>query len=102
MEKLYTLNEVSRLLPSRPNLSTVWRWCLRGVGGIKLDARRFGRQWLVSEEALQDFSRKLAEASRERLDKPRPPKQKPRQCSARRAKAIEQAKADLKREGVLS
>lgn len=100
-QKLLTLTEVAQSLPSRPALSTIWRWILKGIGDVKLDARRYGRVWMVTPESLDTFAQRLAEQSRERLDKPQAPPKPKKQSPAKRARQIAQAKDALRREGVL-
>ena len=39
----------------KPNVSTLHRWVLRGVAGRRLDARRIGRKWFTSLEAVRRF-----------------------------------------------
>lgn len=64
-EELLTLQQAAKLIPSKPDQSTVWRWAVRGVDGIFLDSVKFGRRIFTSQAAIEDFSRKLAEAHRE-------------------------------------
>jgi hypothetical protein len=58
-EDVLTLNdarkEIAAITGRRPDLSTITRWIHKGVGGTKLDAIRFGRQILVSRQALTRF-----------------------------------------------
>jgi len=58
-EDVLTLNqaavELSSVTGKRPNKSTVFRWISRGIGGVKLDGVRVGRDWLTSRQALTRF-----------------------------------------------
>ncbi|MEE9296082.1 MAG: DUF1580 domain-containing protein [Phycisphaerae bacterium] len=58
------LNAAAKLLPNRPHISTLWRWCRKGVNGIRLDYWRAGRRILTTPEALERFCTRLAEADR--------------------------------------
>jgi hypothetical protein len=54
-EEYLSLAAASRLLPSRPHLSTVWRWCLRGIRGVKLRTVIVGGRRYTTREYLNDF-----------------------------------------------
>ena len=54
-ETLETLAEAARSLPSRPHPSTLHRWRLRGIRGVKLDTILIGGRRYTSREALQRF-----------------------------------------------
>lgn len=107
IDQLLTLSEASHRLPGRPSLPTVWRWCTAGCRGIRLEAVRLGRRWCVTPEALHAFGAALAEQSRAELADKRPAPTAtgtattPRPSDARRAREVEAAKENLRREGVL-
>ena len=68
-EQLLSLADAARALPrlrgrKRVHVSTLHRWVLRGVRGVRLEATRLGRTLVTSREALQRFSDRLN--SRER------------------------------------
>lgn len=48
-----TINEVAELL--RVHRRTVENWMNRGVGGVKLQAKKCGRQWFITREAIEAF-----------------------------------------------
>ena len=54
-DSLLTISQAAKSLPTRPNVSTVWRWIQRGVRGVKLDSVVVGGRRLTSKEALQSF-----------------------------------------------
>lgn len=54
-ESLLTLQAAASWLPGRPHLSTLHRWRLRGVRGVKLDTCLIGGVRYTSKEAVQDF-----------------------------------------------
>ena len=63
-EELIGLNELAGRLPQingrRPSVSTLWRWCLKGIGGIRLEHIRRGRVIATSVEAVSRFSLRVA------------------------------------------
>lgn len=59
-EHLLTLSAAARDIPNRNsgrgvNVSTVWRWTLRGIRGVKLDTILVGGIRYTSHEAMQRF-----------------------------------------------
>ena len=54
-EKLCTLREAAKLLPRRPNISTLHRWRQKGIRGVRLDTCLIGGIYYTSHEALQRF-----------------------------------------------
>jgi excisionase family DNA binding protein len=56
-EKCLSATAAARLLGV--NVSTVIRWIVRGVRGVRLKAVRVGVQWRTSREALDRFSFEL-------------------------------------------
>jgi hypothetical protein len=54
-ESLLSLSEAAASLPGRPHLSTLHRWRLRGVRGIRLETCLVGGARYTSREALQRF-----------------------------------------------
>jgi hypothetical protein len=61
-EQLLTLQQAAERLPNRPNQSTVWRWCRKGLNGVHLEYRRLGRAIYTSMDALDRFTLALAQA----------------------------------------
>ena len=49
------LAEASKLIPGHPHVSTLHRWCVRGVGGIKLEHQTVGVRRFVTPDAVQRF-----------------------------------------------
>ncbi len=47
--------ELKPLLGRRPDKTTLYRWCLNGVGGVRLEHVRIGNRILVSRQALTRF-----------------------------------------------
>lgn len=54
-DKLLTLPEASRYLPGNPHVSTLHRWRIRGVRGVRLETVRIGGRRFVSVAALAEF-----------------------------------------------
>jgi hypothetical protein len=49
----------------RPNVTTLWRWCLKGCKGVKLDSICIGGKRFVTVSAIERFieARSLPDAS---------------------------------------
>jgi hypothetical protein len=62
-EHLVTLTEATKIEPSRPDLSTVWRWRLRGIRGVQLETTMRGGKRYTSVEALQRFHERVTAAA---------------------------------------
>lgn len=60
-ERMLSLDEAGAFLPGRPSKTSVWRWCRRGLNGVRLEYVRIGRRMWTSAEALERFARRLAE-----------------------------------------
>lgn len=54
-EEFIAINDVPKVLPGRPHISTVWRWCLRGVKGHTLKSTMIGGRRYISKADLDDF-----------------------------------------------
>jgi hypothetical protein len=66
-ENLITLRQAADLLPrrrggKRPHFSTLWRWALRGIRGIRLETISVGDTLCTTREALEEFIRRVTEA----------------------------------------
>jgi hypothetical protein len=91
-ETLLSFSEATRSLPGRPHISTLHRWRLRGVRGVKLKTVLVGGRRYVSLDALDRFNAAVTAAA----DGETPPARTPR----RRAAEIQQAELELDREGI--
>lgn len=64
-EVLISLADAAKELPAfngkRVHTSTLWRWCIEGVRGIRLEHVRVGGRICTSVEALSRFTNRLAE-----------------------------------------
>ncbi len=54
-EDVISVTEAAREIPSRPNVSTVWRWTKRGVRGTKLQTVCVGSRIFTSRQAVTRF-----------------------------------------------
>ena len=54
-EDVISMAEAAKLLPGRPNLSTIWRWYRKGRGGVRLETIKCGSKRLTSVEAIGRF-----------------------------------------------
>jgi hypothetical protein len=65
-ENVISLAEAARTLPrvhgKRPAISTLWRWCRKGLNGVQLEYVRVGRNIGTTIEALNRFFSALADA----------------------------------------
>ena len=86
------LNEAAKSLPTRPHVSTLWRWNQKGVRGIKLETILIGGIRYTSEEALQRFFDRTTAAADGTEFTPR--------TSAQRQRSIEQAERELNDAGI--
>jgi hypothetical protein len=63
-ESPLSLAQAARIIPptrlDKPvHVSTVVRWILHGVRGVRLEAVRIGGRWITSQESLERFSAAL-------------------------------------------
>lgn len=58
-EDVITLQDARRelegILGRRPDKTTLYRWCLRGVGGVRLEHVRLGNRILTSKQSITRF-----------------------------------------------
>ena len=96
-----TLARAARLLPGNngqhPHPSTLYRWCVKGIDGVLLEHKRFGKKIYTTEKALDTFG---TEVARVKMEAPMnsPAKGQP---SRRRKKRIDDAQQYLKDQGLL-
>lgn len=50
--------ELTEIIGRRPDKATLYRWCLRGVGGTKLEHCRLGNRIFTSRQAITRFVEK--------------------------------------------
>jgi hypothetical protein len=55
-DKVVPLEHAKKLLPGKPDRSTIYRWALGdGAHGVKLETVKVGRKRFTSEQAIQRF-----------------------------------------------
>jgi len=101
--QLLSIAEVTKLLPRingrRLHVSTVWRWCRKGIKGIRLDHNRLGCAIFISQDALNSFFAELAQADDSLMPKPII-KQVRKMSGSAREKSLAQADAILRKAGI--
>lgn len=104
-EKVLSLTDASKALPKidgkRLHISTLWRWCRKGIRGVQLDYIRLGHRVCTSAEALTRFTQQLAEVDH----KPNPsqppiPQQPKSRTDHQRKRDIDRAEAELAEAGI--
>lgn len=69
-ETMLTFSQAASHLPrmqgKKIHTSTLWRWARKGVQGVKLETRKLGGRFFTSLEALERFSKALAEKEPDR------------------------------------
>ncbi|MBE7464804.1 MAG: DUF1580 domain-containing protein [Planctomycetes bacterium] len=101
-EELISLNEATKRLPAldgrRLHVATLHRWARRGVRGVRLEVRALGGRFVTSVQALDRFSKALADLP------PQPPKRrfapKPIRTDAQRDRAVARADEQAAAEGL--
>lgn len=86
-ETVFPVTEAPKHIPGRPSQASVWRWVLKGIGGVKLESILIGGKRFTSEESIQRFCDRRTAAA----DGTITPVQTPRQ----RQRAIEQAEYEF-------
>ena len=97
-----SLTEATKELPSlggrRLDVSTLWRWCRKGVRGVCLEYCRLGNRIVTSRESLARFAQRLADADASPIEREaarcHAPVTKGR-TPAQRAAAVEKARREL-------
>jgi len=103
---LITLAEASRRLPRidgrKIAVATIWRWCRRGLRGVRLEYVRLGRKICTSHEALVRFFSALTSLDEQTAQLHRPPLHPKRRpiTSKQRLRAVADADAVLQRAGI--
>ena len=90
--QLISLKEATRLLPGTPHISTLHRWRLRGIRGLRLPMKLIGGKRFLD---LAEWELWVAKVSAAADGQPTPVR-----TARRREQAIERAEAELRREGI--
>ena len=91
-ETLLSFSQAAKVLPGRPHLSTLHRWRLRGIRGVKLETVLIGGRRFTSCEALERFCAAVTAAANGEHTPIRTPRQ--------RERAVRKAEEDLARDGI--
>ena len=99
-ERPISLTEAVRVIPAiddkRPHVSTLWRWCRRGVRGVQLDYVRLGHRVCTSEQALARFAHRQAEADgKPATSAPKSRSRSKSPARRERRRAVHRAEAEL-------
>src|SRR4051812_46805516 len=98
-EEPISLSVAARQLPGNPAPVSLWRWCRKGVNGVRLGYIRIGRKILTSKPALSRFTAALAAADNVLAGEPESPLKEISRMTSRsnkdRQKAIEAAEKRL-------
>ncbi len=94
--------ELPRMNGKRISVTTLWRWTVKGINGVTLEAIKLGGRYLTSTSAVERFGKKLSELGvQERgprlnatLHTPR------RRTDAQRQRDVGKAEAELQRAGI--
>lgn len=104
-EELLSLAEATNHVPPtngrRLHVSTIWRWCRKGVNGVHLEYVRVGRKICTSREAMSRFFTALAAADQNPTSSKSAQRRVPLERTAKeRARAIDDAEASLEEAGI--
>lgn len=104
-EQLRTLAEARKFMPSicgrHPSIPTLWRWCRKGIQGVRLEYVRVGRTIATSREAVLRFFNALALADRSLVNPAAADSQSVNVAStSARAASLEMADRILERAGI--
>jgi hypothetical protein len=91
-EERISLTEAARQLNVSP--STVWRWAMRGVRGVKLETQVWGAKRYTTERALEEFREACTAAANGEKSSPQS------RTPHRRQRDIEAAERELDRAGI--
>jgi hypothetical protein len=98
VESTIPLKEAANVLPRRNgkriNFSTLWRWSMRGVRGVKLETLRIGGTLATSHEALQRFADALTASDSQLFETP-PTTQPKRRGRPPKIRTVNQRERDV-------
>jgi hypothetical protein len=96
-EAIVSLAEAAKIIPTRPDVSTLWRWYRRGVRGIRLETVIIGGKRYTSRESIQRFIERTTEAHDKGAAAPAKPFARTRR---NRNAAVTEAKKKLQAPGI--
>lgn len=87
------LEEARYLVPGgAKSRQTLWRWCMTGIGGVRLEHLQVGRETFTSQEALRRFFARVTTASEAR-------RRRATRSEEERAQDVEKALKELESKG---
>ena len=93
-QKLVSLADASKILPGNPHVSTLHRWRLRGVRGVKLPTVLIGGRRFVDRQSLAEFVAAVTAAAAGK-----PP---PIRTAKQHQRAVAQAERELTEAGIVT
>ena len=103
-EDIISLSQAAKVMPAvdgkRVHTSTVFRWCKKGVRGVRLEYSRLGRRIVTSREALSRFGAALADADKTPRASSAGRSESPTRTPAERRRAMAAAEARLAKRGL--
>ena len=91
-EDIFPVSEAPQHIPGHPSKASVWRWVLKGVGGVKLESILIGGKRFTSAESIQRFcDRRTAAADGDPA---------PTRTSGQREREIAAAEQELSEDGI--
>ncbi|MBD3672748.1 MAG: DUF1580 domain-containing protein [Planctomycetaceae bacterium] len=69
-ETLISLPEAAEALPNKPCLTTMHRWRVEGIAGVKLETLKIGHRRYTSREAVRRFITESTAASEREVIQP--------------------------------
>ena len=91
-EEIFSLPQAARSLPGHPHVSTIYRWRLRGIRGVKLETFLIGGRRFTSREAIERFTERITAVANGEPS--------PKRTNRQRGAAISQAERELGRAGI--
>jgi hypothetical protein len=67
-----SLSEAAAICPGQPNVATLWRWCLKGCRGIRLNSYVIGGRRFTDRASIEEFRQLTTAAAEARLRNPLP------------------------------
>jgi len=61
--QFFSLAEAAKLMPGHPHISTLHRWRISGVRGVRLDTTLIGGRRFVTRESIAEFFQKINQSA---------------------------------------
>ena len=103
-ENPQSLTELAKAAPrvngKRVHPSTYWRWCRKGINGVRLEYARLGRRIVSSPAALARFTARLAELDDQPTGSTSPTVERKQRTEAAHRREVQRAEAVLAAAGI--